>query len=208
MRPPPADCWPVPGARVSSGYGWRQRPSGPDLHTGWDLPARRGTPAVAVWPGRVVLSAASGYWHGYGELVVLHHPDLGLWTLYAHLDRRFVVGGQQVAAGQPVGTVGSSAGSREDPRRGFANSRSHLHFEVLTRFPPRKRDENRVNPVGLIAICTATRANRAQPPGIPRRWEGHPTPRLAFPQRSSAGGAVLAVLAWLYVQRQPRGSSR
>ena len=56
---------------------------------------------------------------GYGLHVVIDHGS-GLSSLYGHLDTVLVENGEEVAAGQVIGTVGSS-GNATGP---------HLHFEI------------------------------------------------------------------------------
>lgn len=107
---------PLPGARVTTGYGWRTHPiyRRPQLHTGTDF--ARGSTALAAAAGTVadVRSRA-----GYGLTVVIDHGN-GVATVYAHLARSAVVAGQSVGQGQAVGTVGSSGDA----------TGVHLHFEV------------------------------------------------------------------------------
>ena len=112
----------------TSGYGWRADPmggQGTDYHTGADLAVGQGTPVLAAADG-VVRRAA---WHGsYGNYIRILHQD-GDETLYAHMQYLFVHSGEQVAAGQVLGTVGST-GNATGP---------HLHFELLhggTRYDP------------------------------------------------------------------------
>jgi murein DD-endopeptidase MepM/ murein hydrolase activator NlpD len=81
-----------------------------------DIPARLGTPVVAVKAGVVSFSDAHG---NYGNMVVLDHGN-GLQSVYAHLAKRAAEAGQAVRQGQVIGAVGKS-GNATGP---------HLHFEV------------------------------------------------------------------------------
>lgn len=101
-------------------------------------------------PGRVAVSVPSGRMNMYGETVVLQHGP-NLFALYAHLQRRDVQKGDQVTAGTQLGTVGRTAGTREDPSRVFTRSGAHLHFEFLDRWPPAGRDLNRLDPGPIFA---------------------------------------------------------
>jgi murein DD-endopeptidase MepM/ murein hydrolase activator NlpD len=97
-------------------------------HTGLDLSKKRGSGpnAYAVGPSSVVLSGRKG---GYGNTVILKHPD-GTQTLYAHLASLSVGANSSIAAGTPVGPIGST-GMSTGP---------HLHFEVIqngTKVDPR-----------------------------------------------------------------------
>lgn len=139
----------APPGRVSSPYGWRNRPSGPDLHTGVDLGAPEGTAVFAMLPGVVKLAAPSGALQGYGNSVVLEHAPQ-LFTLYAHLQGYRVLQGQRVAAGEQLGTVGRTAGTREQPGKVFDVSGAHLHLEFLDRWPPRGRDLDRLDPAKVL----------------------------------------------------------
>ena len=104
--------WPAKGV-LTSGYGWRWG----RMHKGVDIAAPVGTPIVAAAPGVVVTSG----WNsgGYGNLVVIQHPD-GSRTLYAHNSRLLVRKGQEVEQGQQIAAMGST---------GFSTG-PHLHFEV------------------------------------------------------------------------------
>jgi len=135
--------------RVSSPYGMRDRPSGPDLHTGVDIAAPEGTPVYAVLPGRVRVAAPSGQLAGYGNVLVIQH-ETALFSLYAHLRSIAVGEGAYVDAGQEIGTVGRTAGSKEEPGKVFSESGAHLHLEVLDRWPPRGRDLDRLNPADVL----------------------------------------------------------
>jgi murein DD-endopeptidase MepM/ murein hydrolase activator NlpD len=115
---PPAHAW------ISQGFGCtsfafepvdRACPGG-HWHSGIDLAAARGTPVRATLPGivTVILSAT-----GYGLHVVIDHGG-GLSSLYGHLDTVLVNSGDDVVAGQLIGTVGAS-GNATGP---------HLHFEI------------------------------------------------------------------------------
>ncbi|MEV5841075.1 M23 family metallopeptidase [Streptomyces sp. NPDC051985] len=118
---PPAgtDGWTAPTVRyrLSAGYAakgrlWKHR------HTGQDFAVDAGTPVYAVGPGQVVTTSCGD---GYGNQIVLRHPD-GYWTQYAHLSVILVRPGQQVAAGERIGSAGAT-GNADGP---------HLHFEVRT----------------------------------------------------------------------------
>ena len=85
-------------------------------HSGVDLAAARGTPVMATLPGIVTVIVSAT---GYGLHVVIHHGG-GLTSLYGHLDTVLVESGDDVVAGEMIGTVGST-GNATGP---------HLHFEV------------------------------------------------------------------------------
>jgi murein DD-endopeptidase MepM/ murein hydrolase activator NlpD len=109
---------PVAG-ELSSAFGVRKDPlrkRRKQNHKGVDISADRNTPVHAAGPGVVVRARHE---RGYGRVVFVDHGD-GLQTRYAHLQSIGVAVGQQVAAGQLVGKVGST-GRATGP---------HLHFEV------------------------------------------------------------------------------
>ncbi|MFY8105959.1 MAG: peptidoglycan DD-metalloendopeptidase family protein [Elstera sp.] len=112
---------PMPGYRMTSGFGWRQHPvlRARKFHKGVDWSAPRGTPVVAAAEGIVVTAK---FHRGYGKYIRVVHDDR-TETVYAHLDQ-FAKGmkvGQAVRQGQVIGTVG---------RTGIASG-NHLYFELI-----------------------------------------------------------------------------
>ncbi len=112
--------WPVPSnyTYISSGYVHRNNPvSGrPEYHSGYDIPAPKGTSVFAAADGVVI---TSGWVNGYGNTVMISHGS-GLVTLYGHNSSLNVSVGQSVSKGDViagVGTTGNSTGN-------------HCHFEV------------------------------------------------------------------------------
>lgn len=122
--------WPVDGA-VSSGFGKRGRRA---HHSGIDIPMPKGTPIRAAKDGvvKLVVSAKSRGFRGYGNVVIIDHGN-GLSTLYAHCLKYQVKKGQQVRQGETIGTVG---------RTGRATT-NHVHFEVRVHGKP-------VNPIPYL----------------------------------------------------------
>ncbi|MDK2562748.1 peptidoglycan DD-metalloendopeptidase family protein [Romboutsia sedimentorum] len=111
--------WPVPGhSTISSPYGYRLHPvlNIQKMHTGIDIPASTGTPAVAIDSGTVTYSAVQGT---YGNTVMIQHDD-GKVSLYAHNSQLLVSVGQRVQKGQVVSKIGTTGRS----------TGPHLHFEI------------------------------------------------------------------------------
>lgn len=106
---------------VSSHFGSRRHPvtGGVKQHTGTDFQIGDGV-AYAAAAGAVVSVDRDP---AYGLIVVVAHgsvDDVPVTTAYAHLAQVDVERGQQVAAGQPVGRIGSTG----------LSTGPHLHFEI------------------------------------------------------------------------------
>ena len=86
---------------------------------GIDLAAPTGTKIYASAPGKVLL-ARNGYNGGYGNMVIIEHPN-GTKTLYGHLSKLGTRTGAQVERGEVIGYVGNTGRS----------TGPHLHFEVF-----------------------------------------------------------------------------
>lgn len=123
---------PVEG-RFSSPFGKRTHPvtGARKMHTGVDIAAPTGTPIRAAAGGTVSFAGVRG---GYGNVVIVDHAD-GSQTYYAHQNELRVSAGQQVSAGEVVGTVGST-GMSTGP---------HLHFEL-------RRGGAPVDPAPLLGL--------------------------------------------------------
>jgi septal ring factor EnvC (AmiA/AmiB activator) len=89
---------------------------------GLDVEAPPGAPVAAIAAGRVV---HAGWFKGYGNLVIVDHGD-GYHTLVAHLASMRTAMGEEVAAGDLLGTVGDS-GSLKGP---------YLYFELREKGRP------------------------------------------------------------------------
>lgn len=103
-------AFPVPGAIVT------QLLHGYDAV---DLAAPIGTKVYAAAPGRVIISRFGGWNGGYGNYIVIAHPN-GTQTLYGHLSANLVSQGDIVSRGDLIGRVGSTGNS----------TGPHTHFEV------------------------------------------------------------------------------
>lgn len=85
-------------------------------HLGVDLDAATGTNVYSVNSGRVVLSDD---FTNYGKIIVIDH-GFGIYSLYLHLDKRFVVVGDSVTRGEIMGHAGNT---------GYSIA-PHLHFSI------------------------------------------------------------------------------
>jgi murein DD-endopeptidase MepM/ murein hydrolase activator NlpD len=96
------------------------------MHWGIDVSAPVGTEIRAVRDGVVADVAPDGERVGYGNTVIVEHPD-GTLTLYAHMQRF----GSGIQKGLPVtaGTVLGYVGITHAPSTSFMAP--HIHFEVL-----------------------------------------------------------------------------
>lgn len=99
--------------------------SGSSFHAAEDFWRPAGTPVYAMTDGEVSFSGTMG---GYGWLVIVDHPDIGLYSLYGHLSpSRWRVEPGPVEKGDLLGYLGDAwenGGSREQPLV------EHLHLGV------------------------------------------------------------------------------
>ncbi len=117
---------------ISSRFGMRRDPFHHHLkfHKGIDIAAPAGTEVRAALSGDVVFA---GFRPGYGNTVILQHPD-GLQTRYAHLNSIEVKKGENVDSEKVLGSVGNTGHS----------TGPHLHFEVL-------RSGEQIDPMAALA---------------------------------------------------------
>lgn len=97
------------------GYNWGR------LHgrNGVDIASLCGTPIYSAAEGSIIASRESGWNGGAGKYIKISHGS-EIYTLYAHLSRLLVLGGEFVSRGQLIGLMGSTGRS----------TGCHLHFEV------------------------------------------------------------------------------
>lgn len=86
---------------------------------GVDLADSCGEPVYASASGDVTIARKTGWNGGYGEYIVITHPN-GTQTLYSHLSSVLVSAGWHVTRGMKIGTIGSTGRS----------TGCHVHFEV------------------------------------------------------------------------------
>ncbi|MEE9543497.1 MAG: M23 family metallopeptidase, partial [Thermodesulfobacteriota bacterium] len=125
---------PIDG-RLSAKFGLRRTmnniPRSP--HSGMDIAAPKGTPVMAANNGKV---AFIGNFFFNGKFIVLDH-GLGVFTVYAHLDKIMAKSGEIVEKGSTIGEVGSTGRS----------TGPHLHFGV-------KVGRMRVSPAELFELLS------------------------------------------------------
>lgn len=101
---------PIAGGRKSRGiHGYN----------GIDLANHCGFPIYASASGSVIIARYSGWNGGYGNYLVISHPN-GTQTLYAHLSSILTSVGQYVTQGSQIASIGSTGNS----------TGCHVHFEV------------------------------------------------------------------------------
>ncbi|MFM2274390.1 MAG: Murein DD-endopeptidase MepM [Pseudomonadota bacterium] len=140
---------PLAFSRVTSSYGPRIHPvfGVQKDHKGTDYGAPAGTPVRTVADGVVTFA---GRQSGYGNYVVIRHPDNAA-TAYAHLERISVRVGQRVKQGQNIGAVGAT-GTATGP---------NLHFEYLVK-------GQRTNPTRIVGAPSVNAPVLAQLPSFQR----------------------------------------
>ncbi|MBL1230131.1 peptidoglycan DD-metalloendopeptidase family protein [Enterococcus sp. BWB1-3] len=111
---------PVASVVVTSGYGYRQDPTGLSgtFHEGIDFGGSSSTVIMAAATGTV---AYVGYDSMSGNCVIIKHSN-GYYSMYAHLSSTTVNQGQSVSIGQQVGYMGTTGNS----------TGVHLHFAIST----------------------------------------------------------------------------
>lgn len=104
-------CYPLPGAKVISPYGGRNRRG----HSGVDIKTKPADDIFAAFDGVVTMSES---YYGYGKCIIIRHA-FGVETLYSHNKKNLVKVGDHVKAGQKIALTGQT-GRATTP---------HLHFE-------------------------------------------------------------------------------
>ena len=133
--------WPIVNGSISSPFGDRQKRRRHHFHEGIDIKANRGEPVMAAKDGVVIYS--SKRIKGYGNMVVLKHPD-GSATVYAHNKKNLVVLSERVSQGQVIAQVGAT-GKATGP---------HLHFEI-------RKGELPIDPILYLPTNRMASSNRS-----------------------------------------------
>lgn len=107
-------AWPADGM-ITDGYG----PRWGRMHLGLDIGILTRLDVRAATSGTVTASGWLTGYEGYGN-VVLVDGGSGYSTLYAHLSSAYVVAGQWLPEGAPIGQAGCTGSC----------TGTHLHFEL------------------------------------------------------------------------------
>lgn len=113
----PVVAWPAKGV-VTANFG--DSTSYQLFHSGIDIASptgKVGDPISPFMEGEVIY--AGEIWWGFGKHIILDHGD-NVTSIYAHLDRIFVVKGQKVKLNHIMGHMGSTGWS----------TGPHLHFQI------------------------------------------------------------------------------
>ncbi|MGI6264460.1 MAG: M23 family metallopeptidase [Acutalibacteraceae bacterium] len=124
---------PVDRGVLTSGYGWRENPTGAgnQFHAGVDIAADKGAPIYAMYFGVVIDAGDSP---SYGKYVRLYHGD-GIEVLYAHCSAVTAKIGDAVNQGEKVALVGATGDA----------TGNHVHIEVF-------REDTRYDPTGVVPV--------------------------------------------------------
>lgn len=102
----------VSRGRLQRGWGMRTTSDGRRRpHGAMDLCGPQGSIVYALRSGLV---EHSGQVNGYGEAILLRHPD-GSSSLYAHLNERGVQQGALVQGGSPIAVMGRTSSTGQKP---------------------------------------------------------------------------------------------
>lgn len=124
-------------------------------HNGVDIACAENTPIYAAADGVVVNADTQAHKDGFGNRVVIRHPD-GKATVYAHMITAAAVKvGQTVRRGQLVGRVGSTG----------LSTGAHLHLTLLDNWekkPSIYYSGDLLDPVKILGLGTLKYANPPQ----------------------------------------------
>jgi murein DD-endopeptidase MepM/ murein hydrolase activator NlpD len=169
--PPLGRTWPV-GVRPAIPRGW-EPPATPygRGHRGVDLAAPPGTPVRAVAPGRVSFAGRVAG-RGVVSVELTGTGDPPLRTTYEPV-RPSVGKGEEVAAGQVVGTTEPTGSHCTTPCVHWGLRRGETYLDPLSLLPPwlLRRGPSRLLPVLGVPLPGRPAGLRA---AEPHRWGRHP----------------------------------
>lgn len=176
-NPPSSFTNPVQNATITRPYAWygdagvgdgdNEYHAGIDLDSSTDDCSTVDCPVKSVASGTVYTFPNEAENHDMGKVVIVEHPLLGLYTLYAHLASISVSNGQSVSAEEQIGVMGET---------GFADG-VHLHFEVKDRGVLGAGRTNDEGPWGYTPEADAPDPSTPNKPGHPN-WFGYHDPNL------------------------------
>jgi len=102
----------------TTGWNWGRL----HIYNAVDIANACGTPIYAAAEGLIVESAKAGWNFGYGNYVLVEHPN-GTKSRYAHVEKNLVSVGDYVAKGDQIALIGNT-GQTHGP------TGCHLHFEI------------------------------------------------------------------------------
>ena len=117
--------WPT-GGYVSSTFRDRR---GGHIHGGVDIATDVGTPVEATATGVVIFASRN---QGFGNEIIIFH-GFGFTTVYAHLNKIYVLVGDEITKGQKIAESGNT---------GYSTG-PHLHYEVI-------KDNTQVDPMDYL----------------------------------------------------------
>jgi murein DD-endopeptidase MepM/ murein hydrolase activator NlpD len=126
IREFPSIGFPVEGknSRAISSFFGDPRDGGRREHHGVDVFAPRHTPVLAPSDASVTRVGEGDIG---GKYVWLYDSKRSMYLYFAHLQTQEVIEGENVLAGQLIGTVGNTGNARYTP--------PHLHFGIYSRGP-------------------------------------------------------------------------
>lgn len=116
--------YPLHNYQIIQEFGYK-RSSG-RYHAAEDAMGTPGTSVYAIADGQVSYSSQM---NGYGWLIIIDHPDLGVYSLYGHLSTwRFKVTDGYVVKGQLIAYIADD--DEDGSGGGYPNWGPHLHFGI------------------------------------------------------------------------------
>jgi len=120
--------WPLPGNYNLTSCFLDNR-----AHYSLDIDGEMGDPVIASYAGKVIGISTGNASTGWGNYVLLEHnytkkggDTVTLYSRYAHLKDVLVAEGDNVAAGEKIGTVGATGSVNTS-----AGDGSHLDYDIL-----------------------------------------------------------------------------
>lgn len=118
---------PVKQGRITARYGLIVMPVGNEkgkehFHRGIDIAAKTGTPIYAISGGKVEIAVddfQNSKNPAYGKYLKISHGS-NIQSVYLHMDDIFVANGQDISAGQKIGSMGNTG----------LSTGPHLHMEL------------------------------------------------------------------------------